>query len=207
MKLYYTPKTISVAVVIALFEADIQFEAIKIDFAQQEQTSDKFKKINPKARVPVLDIDGTYLTEAGSILEYIASQVSEKQFFPSSPLEAAQARQIMYYLASTMHINFAHKLRGYRWAKHQSSFDDMAAMVPETMNASCQYLEDEVFSDEGDYILGEIFSVVDCYLFAIYQWFGMVDVDINNYPKLARWAEAMENRESVKKARAEGFLG
>ena len=207
MKLYYSPKTISPAIAIALYEAGIEFSAQKIDFANAEQQSENYKKINPKARVPALETQGVTLSETGSMLEYIASLTPEKNLMPTDPLQRAQARQIMYYFASTMHINHAHKLRGYRWTKNQSSWDDMLAMVPETMNAACAYLEESIFSDEGIFLLGQDFSVVDCYFAAISQWLEGDGVNSAEYPSIARWQQAMAQRDSVKRVYAEGYFG
>ena len=39
---------------------------------------------------------------------------------------AAHMRGVMYYLASTMHVAHAHKMRGSRWADQTSSFEDMS---------------------------------------------------------------------------------
>ena len=73
MQLYYAPRTISVAVAIALEEAGPDYEAIRLDFAAGEQTKPAYKQINPKGRVPALVVDGGILTETGALLDYIAA--------------------------------------------------------------------------------------------------------------------------------------
>ncbi len=208
MKLYAGPGTISVAVAIVLFELDLPFDTIWIDFAAGEQTSDVYAQINPKRRVPALILDdGHILTETGAILEYLAAAYKERApLVPDNPRDMAQMHSVMYYLASTMHVNHAHKFRGSRWAKNESSFADMHAMVPQTMAQSAQYLEDEVLGDAGPYILGDRFTIADAYMFSICAWLEPDGVDISQFPKLKRFMDIMAERAALAKTRAAGFL-
>ncbi len=57
MRLYYAPRTISVAVAITLEEAGMTYEAVHVDFAKSEQTQPTYLALNPKGRVPVLETD------------------------------------------------------------------------------------------------------------------------------------------------------
>ena len=140
LKLYWAPGTIAGATAILLEEGHVHWESVKLDFAAGEQRGDEYLAINPKGRVPALATPGGIITETGAILEYLAA-TAVPGFVPADPLQAARMREVMYYCAATMHVNHAHKLRGSRWAKEQSSLDDMKAMVPETMTASAAYVE------------------------------------------------------------------
>lgn len=203
MKLCYANGTIAVASIIALKEAGIAFEPVRIDFASAEQTKPTYHEINPKGRVPAL-IDGDrVLTETGAVLEYIATLAPDAGLVPAYPWQAAQMRALMYYLASTMHVNHAHKMRGSRWANEQSSFDDMKAKVPENMATSAAYVESQIV---GPFTMGERVTLADPYLFAICRWLKGDGVEIADYPKLATFFDAMNKRESVKSAEAEGLL-
>ena len=64
--------TIAIAVAIALHEAGLDFEPVRLDFKSGEQTRPTISAINPKGRVPALVTDQGILTETGAILEYIA---------------------------------------------------------------------------------------------------------------------------------------
>ena len=114
----------------------MEYEAIQLDFAGGEQTKPAYKQINPKGRVPALVVDGGILTETGALLEYIAAKAPEAELVPKDPVMAARMREVMYYLASTMHVNHAHKLRGARWADKISSWKDMTDKVP--VDLPCQ---------------------------------------------------------------------
>ncbi|QIE46317.1 glutathione S-transferase family protein [Pseudohalocynthiibacter aestuariivivens] len=204
MKLYYAKGTISIASAIALYEAGKEFTPRPVDFAAGEQTKPAYHAINPKGRVPVLDLDGTLLTETGAILEYIAATAPDAGLMPTDPLEAAHVRAVMYYLASTMHPNHAHKMRGARWANEASSHADMTAKVPETMTACARYVEDHCL--RGPLVNGAALTVADPYLFMLCHWLEGDGVDTAPFPKIRAFLAAMEERASVKSVRAAGML-
>ncbi len=204
MQLYYAPRTISVAVAIALEEAGLEYEAIKLDFAGGEQTKPAYKQINPKGRVPALVVDGGILTETGALLDYVAAVAPQAGLVPSDPIMAARMREVMYYLASTMHVNHAHKMRGARWADKKSSWKDMQGRVAQTMTASCDYISANGL--RGPFVLGETISLADVYLYVVCSWLEGDGVDVAAFPKIIAFREAMEARPSVQAIRAAGML-
>ncbi len=202
LKLYCAPTTISTCVVTTLNEG-VHWEPIHVDVRGGEQTRPDYHKINPKGRVPVLVTPEGVLTETGAILEYIG-ETALPRLVPADPLHRARMREVMYYLASTMHVNHAHNRRGSRWANDQSSLDDMTAKVPETMAASSAYIESVI---EGPFLFGPEPTLADFYLYTIATWLAGDGVDIADYPKFAGFKAAMEERASVQKARSDGYFG
>ncbi|KIN63202.1 Glutathione S-transferase [Sulfitobacter noctilucicola] len=205
IKLHYAKGTISIAVAIALEEAALAYEAVKVDFAAAEQTKSPYLSLNPKGRVPALVTkNGNVLTETGALLDYIAACAPDKSLVPADPETAAYMRGVMYYLASTMHVAHAHKMRGTRWADQQSSFDDMTAKVPQTMAECATYVEAECL--RGDYVAGDTLTIADPYLFIVCNWLAGDGVTVSDYPKIEAFLERMEKRDSVKAVRAKGLL-
>ncbi|MEQ3673383.1 glutathione S-transferase family protein [Pseudophaeobacter sp.] len=204
MQLYYAPGTISVAVAIALEEAGLDYEAIKIDFASKEQTSPAYAQINPKSRVPALAVDGGILTETGALLDYIADIAPDADLRPTDPVLLARMREVMYYLASTMHVNHAHKMRGSRWASKTSSYKDMQAKVPQTMADSCAHLSQ--YGLRGPFVLGDRLSLADCYLYVVCTWLQGDGVTLADFPKIQSFMAAMEQRDSVRAVTAKDML-
>ncbi len=199
LKLHYAPRTISIATAIALEEVGAAYEAVPVDFASGAQHGADYLAVNPKGRVPALETPGGILTETGALLEYAAPAL-----VPDDPLNAARMRELMYYLASTMHVAHAHKMRGSRWADQQSSFDDMAAKVPETMTACCDYLEATL--PLAPFALGSAMTCADPYLYMVLSWAPGDGVDIAAFPKLSAFAAMMQARDSLKTLTKRGFL-
>ncbi|MEM6305985.1 MAG: glutathione S-transferase family protein [Pseudomonadota bacterium] len=205
MKLFYAPGTISIAVAIALKEAGLPFDAVRVDFASAEQTQPEYLALNPKGRVPALVLEeGTVLTETGAILDYIADIAPEAGLRPAEPLAAQHVRAVMFYIASTFHVAHAHKMRGARWADEASSWADMTAKVPRTMAECAAYAETHCL--RGDYVLGEDFSIADAYLFVVCNWLAGDGVPLADFPSIDAFLTRMQARDSLKALRAEGLL-
>ncbi|MDW3224122.1 MAG: glutathione S-transferase family protein [Paracoccaceae bacterium] len=205
MRLYYAPRTISIAVVIALEEAGLPYDPIRVDFASAEQTKPAYLALNPKGRVPTLETDdGVLLTETGAILEYVAGLAPDAELVPADPVQAAQMRSVMYFLAATMHVNHAHKMRGHRWADQQSSFDDMTAKVAQTMTESARFFTNECLS--GDFVLGDQLSVADAHAYMLCSWLEGDGVVLDGFPEIEAYMARMKARASVQSAIAQGML-
>ena len=85
MKLYYSPGACSLSPHIALHEAGLAHDLVKVDLkAKKTETGEDFTKINPKGQVPALQLDnGEMLTEGPVIVQAIADQVSAKNLAPA----------------------------------------------------------------------------------------------------------------------------
>lgn len=199
LTLHYAPRTISVAVAITLEEVGADYKAIRVDFATGQQATPEYQKLNPKGRVPALETPDGILTETGALLEYVAPSL-----VPADPYAAAKMRELMCYLNGTMHPNHAHGLRGERWADQTSSFADMKQKVPQTMRASCAYLEE--FVPSLPFAIGGLDVVSDAYLYVVLSWLPGDGVDIAHYPRLAAFQHQMNTHRSVQTVFEKGML-
>src|SRR5687768_5266554 len=136
LKLFYAVGSCALASHIALEEAGAEYEGVRLDLRAGDQRKPEFLKVNPKGRVPALVTERGILTENPAILAYIAQTHPEKKLAPlDDPYAFGKIQAFNSYLCATVHVAHAHKLRGYRWADEQSSFDDMKKKVPETVGA------------------------------------------------------------------------
>jgi glutathione S-transferase len=204
LKLFYTPGTISIATAITLHEAGLEFEPTLVDFATGEQTKPDYLALNPKGRVPALMTDQGILTETGALLDYVATLAPQVGLIPDDPFLAAKMRETMYYLASTMHVSHAHKMRGHRWADNENSWQDMTRRVPGNMTDCAAHIETNC--PLAPFVLGDMFSLADPYLFIVGTWLAGDGVDMSAFAKLAAFLQTMETRASVKTVRAAGML-
>ena len=198
LKLFATKHTVSLASALILEELGTEYELCLVDITARAQREKPYLDINPKGRVPTLVTPNGILTETGAILEYIAPNL-----MPEDAFTCAKIREFMHYLAATMHVNHAHKLRGKRWADLKESRADMTAKVPQTMSESCAYVETLIM---GPYIFGSEITIADAHLFTLSQWLEGDGVDINIYPKLAAFERAFASRPSVAAVHAKGLL-
>jgi glutathione S-transferase len=123
LTLYYAPRTCSLAPFIALEETGAAFESYRVNFAEGEQNSAKYKAINPKGRVPALVTPQGIVSENVAILAFIAQSFPESKLAPTDLFVFAQMQALNAYLASTVHVGHAHKLRGHRWSDDPAVID------------------------------------------------------------------------------------
>ena len=195
---FYAPGTISLASVIALEETGIPYTAEKIDFASKQQQSAAFLKVNPKARVPALAGPNGVLTETPAILTYISSIAPEAGLMPTDPWAAAQVQSYMSYFASTVHVNHAHRMRGYRWADGDAAQDAMKARVAGNMSDCFALIERDIL--RGPWVMGDTYTVADAHLFTIARWLEADGVEPSAHPAIVDHVAAMSERPAVQRA-------
>ena len=83
LQLYYSPRSCAFAPHILLYDADANFDVVKINFDKNEQNSTDYLKVNPKGRVPALLTSKGILTETPAILLYIAQTHPDKSLHPA----------------------------------------------------------------------------------------------------------------------------
>lgn len=200
---YYAPGTCALASHLALEYAGAPYEAVRLDFKQQQQRSPEYLRVNPKGRVPALATERGVLTETPALLQYIA------QIFPAAglaPLDdaflLAKMNAFNSYLCSTVHVNHAHKGRGYRWvdAEDTAALEAMKKKVPQTMAESFTLIEEGML--EGPWVLGERFSTSDLYLTTLTRWLEGHGIDVNRFPRVADHLKRMDAQPQVQKVLA-----
>ena len=202
LKLYYAPGTVALASHITLAESGADYTTERLDFKTNQQNSPEYLAINPKGRVPSLVTDHGTLTETPAMLVYIAQSFPKAKLAPfDDAYTFAQMQSFNSYLCSTVHINHAHKMRGYRWATDESSYADMQRKIPQTMAACFALIERDML--RGPWVMGETYTICDPYLFTLTGWLEGDGVDIATLPKVADHRKRMMDRPAVQKALAE----
>ena len=199
LTLHYAPRTISVAVAIALEQVGTPYNATRLEFASGDQTKPEYHRLTPKGRVPALETPDGVLTETGGLLEYVAPSL-----VPADAYAAAKMRELMCYLNGTMHPHHAHAIRGERWADEQSSFDDMKRKTPHRMRECAEYLE--AFLPSLPFDVGAFEVVSDAYLYVVLTWLRGDSVDIAHFPRLSAFQHRMHKMPSVQAVYEKGML-
>lgn len=202
LTLYYAPHTCSLASHIALEDVGATYELRRIDFKTAQQRSADYLRINAKARVPALATSRGILTETPAMLAFIAQSYPDARLAPLDDAFAfAELQSLNSYLCSTVHVAHAHRMRGYRWADEQSSFDDMQRKVPQSVAACFAVIEASLL--KGPWVMGETYTIADPYLFTLAQWLEADGVDISRLPRVIEHRSRMAGRPNVIKAIAE----
>ncbi len=166
--LYYSPGACSLAPHIVLEELGIPYEAVRISTAEGQQRSPEYLKINPRARVPALAVDGRVLVENVAILTFLGGGFASKGLWPQGTWDQAQAISLMAWLADTVHPAFAHIYRPERYVQGEACVDAVKAGGRKTFG-ECLAEIDRLVAGKR-WAAGNRFSVVDAYLLVFYRW-------------------------------------
>ncbi|HKK98113.1 MAG TPA: glutathione S-transferase family protein [Marivita sp.] len=192
LTLYYAKGSSALASHILLEEVGAEYAAHEVPIQQGAHKEPSYIEINPKMRVPALRTPQGIITENPAILTYVAATHPAAGMLPDDPFERAQVDALNAYLCATMHVAFAHKLRGARWADSEEALSDMAAKVPSNL-ADCAALLEEHFI-KGPWAMGDTYTTCDAYLALVPRWLSVAGVDLAEYPKLKAHREASLQR-------------
>nr|CAD6612415.1 glutathione S-transferase family protein [Rhizobium sp. Khangiran2] len=197
--LFYSPNACSLASHIALAESGLPYKVRRVNFAENEQRSPEYLKHNPNGRVPALVTEKGTLIESPAILAFIAQSAPDAKLAPlDDPFEFARMQGFNSFIASSLHVAYAHNKRGYRWADGQEALDAMKRKVVPNMRMYFGMVENDFLT--GPWVLGEAYSVADPYLFTMADWLEGLGIDREEFPKVADHYRRMMERPAVQKA-------
>jgi glutathione S-transferase len=202
--LFLAKGTSALAPHILLEEIGADYTTKVLSIPDKDHLSAEYLRINPRGRVPALQTSHGVLVENPAILAYLAQVHPHKNLAPAEPFAFAQAQSVNLYLAATMHVAFAHKGRGARWADDPAAIAAMQAKVPDTIAECADFIEKNLL--KGPWVLGETYSMCDPYVFLAHRWMAANDISLAIYPKLEAHTHAMKQRPAVKAAMAQHGL-
>ncbi len=191
MKLYYLTGACSLASNIALREAGLKFELVKVDRKTKKAADGlDFTEVNPKGYVPALTLDnGEVLTENVVVLQYIADRNPAAKLAPAAgTLERYRLMEWLSFINSEIHKSFSPLFR-------QDAPEGAKEYARKNITARLEYLQRALGS--RNFVMGEQFTVADAYLFTVLGWGGHVGIDLGQWPQLKRFHERIGARPSV----------
>jgi glutathione S-transferase len=201
MKLYYLTGACSLASNIALREAGLPFELVKVDRHTKKAADGlDFHEVNPKGYVPTLALDnGEVLTENAAVLQYIADRNPAAKLAPAAgTLERYRLMEWLAFINSEVHKNFSPMFNA-------EASEDVKQYVRKILTKRLGYLEHAWGT--RTFLMGEQFTVADGYLFTVLSWGVYVKLDIAQWPQLKRHTERVGARPHVIEAmKSEGLI-
>lgn len=207
LKLFYSPGACSLASHIALEEAGADYQAVRVDLRGGEQNRPEYRKLNPKGRVPALATDRGVLTESPVILGYIAQTHPAARLAPNDDAFAfGDMQSFNMFLATSVHIAFAHFFRPGRFADGEAAAEAMRAKLPEALDEHFGLIEEKL-GDGREWVHGEAYTVSDPYLYVFTRWLDRDGMgDPQRFPRAQAHRRRMEARAAVRKVLAEEGL-
>jgi glutathione S-transferase len=194
MKLYYSPGACSLSPHIALLEAGLPYDLVKVDLrAKKLENGDDYLKVNPKGQVPALALDnGEVMTEGPVIVQMIADKASAKNLAPArDSAERYKLQEWLNYITTELHKNF-----GPMFSPVLA--DDAKAFFKDRVMGKFKYVESQLAG--RDYVMGKQFTVADGYLFTMLAWADRLKFDLSAMPNLLAYKARVGARPKVQEA-------
>jgi glutathione S-transferase len=201
MKLYYAPGACSLSPHIALLEAGLPHDLVKVDLrAKKLENGDDFLAVNPKGQVPALALEsGELVTEGPIIVQMIADKAGKGLAPARDSAERYKLLEWLNYITTELHKNlgpiFSPVLK-----------DDAKAFFKDRTMGKFKYLETALAG--RDYLMGNQFTVADGYLFTMLMWAtDRLGFDLSDMPNLTAYKARVAARPKVQEAlKKEGLL-
>jgi glutathione S-transferase len=193
MKLYYSPGACSLSPHIALLEAGLPHDLVKVDLrAKKLENGDDYLKVNPKGQVPALQLDnGEIVTEGPVIVQMIADKVGKDLAPARDSAERYKLLEWLNFITAELHKNF-----GPMFSPVLA--DDAKAFFRDRVMGKFKYIDSQLGG--RDYLMGKQFTVADGYLFTMLSWAERMKFDLSAMPNLLAYKARVAARPKVQEA-------
>ena len=184
-------------ITIMLEECGLEYRAIPVNINKGDQYKPEFEALSPNNKMPAIvdhDVEGGPITmfESGAILQYLGEKTGK--FLPSDTRGKYQVLQWVYWQVSALGpmAGQAHHFLRYAPEKIEYPMHRFRTEVARLYTVMDKQLATH------DYIAGA-YSIADiaCWPWVFrYDWQGQ---DLNDFPHVKRWFEAVGARPAVKK--------
>lgn len=203
---YYSPNSCSLAPHVVLEEVGLHYRSVLVR-AGTATTTEEWRKMNPKGRVPALShVPGSIggaanlLTEVPAISIYLADTHPEAGMLPSNAALRARAIEWMNWLSGAVHaMAFGQIWRAHRFSDDPDTHQSISAKGLATLKEHYFFIEG-LLADGRDWALPSGYSVVDPYLLVFWRWGGQVGLDMGAHTAWRRNVGRMLERPAVGRA-------
>lgn len=197
MTLYHTRESCSAASHITLEETGAPYESYAVDFSANEQRSERYLRVNPKGKVPALDVDGTVITENVAIQYYLAHAFPEKQLCPGDDAGRIRWLSLISWISNTVHPDARHISRPENYCDDPATHEAIRAKGRRTL---ARWLgEFDRMLAAGPWMMGEQYTTADPYALVFVGVGKGRGVPVGSFPNIVRWKRDMLRRPAVRK--------
>ncbi len=196
IKFYFhtTPNPMKVA--LFLEESGLDYEVVPVDTLKGEQHEEGFLKINPNAKLPAIEDDGTRVFDSNAILLYLGEKTGK---FVGSPDNRGELLSWLMFIASGVGPYSGQAVHFQHAAPEQIDY----AINRYRREAERHYGILDAQLEGREFFLGSDYTIVDI---AAWGWIDRAAVvlgegALDSYPNLKRWFEGVDARPAASRAR------
>ena len=194
-----TPNGIKIPIV--LEEMGVPYAIHRIDLSANEQKQPAFLAINPNGRIPAsVDQDGPdgvalSVFESGAILLYLADKFG--QLIPADPVGRVRALEYLFFQIGGIGPMFGQA----GWFMRQDEKVPMAIARYQSESRRLTGVLETRLSAQP-WLAGDLYSIADIANFGWLRVASYSGVDLDKFPFVQRWVQAIEARPAVQRALA-----
>jgi len=180
-------------------ELGLDYEHVKVDFADGGTRQPAYLAINPNGHVPAIDDDGFILWESMAINLYLAKKHSAGELYPTRLEDEARAWQWSFWGMTEVERPVLTALFN-RAILPEAERDAAAADAAEKALAGPLGVLEGVLGNSTN-LLGPRFTVADLNVASILAWARPAQIDMSAVPKVAEWLKNCAERPAARAAR------
>jgi len=190
--LYYWPTPNGHKISIMLEECGLDYQVKPVDIGAGDQFDRDFLAISPNNRIPaIVDTEtGVSVFEGGAILIYLAEKAGK--FLPTDAAGRVETLQWLFWQAGGLgpmagqlshFVNYAKDPNPYAHERYANEYDRLLAVM-------------DVRLREREYLAGD-YSIADIASFPWVVPYRRLGNDLDKFPNLRRWFDALKERPAV----------
>lgn len=186
MKLYHHPMSgHSHRARLFLSLLGVPHELILVDLSKGAHKAPDFLKLNPFGQVPVLDDDGTIVTDSVAILIYLAKKLQRSDWLPEEPLAAAKVQKWLSVAAGEIAY-------GPAAARLITVFG--AGFRPDEVLTRAHNVLKLIDAElaQRDFVAAKAPTIADVALYSYISSAPEGNVDLSGYPHVRAWLARIE---------------
>lgn len=192
MKLFYMQGACSLSPHIALHEAGVDFQLVKVGRDKQTDDGRDFRDINPYGYVPALELDsGEILLEGPAIVQYIADHFAPHLAPANGSIERTRLQSTLTLINSEIHKTVGSLFQG-------AMTEQAKAATLEKIDTRLTQLSAQM--QGKSWVANDAYSVADAYLYVVMRWLAGFKIDIGQWPAIAAHSERVAARPAVQAA-------
>lgn len=157
----------------------------------------EYARINPFGYVPTLQIGEQLLAESLAMIEYLEEMRPTPTLFPGTALERAKIREISEFVNSTVHPVQNRSVLAY--LRPELDAAGMRQLRADWLRHNLARLAPRLWR-QGDYAVGEQFSLADILVAVIYKRALSQGVAAAEFPAFGNWMRFLFSQDQIRAA-------
>ncbi|XP_053677668.1 glutathione S-transferase 1-like [Anopheles nili] len=177
----------------------LELEQKNVNLLAGDHMKAEFLKLNPQHTIPVLDDDGTIITESHAIMIYLVTKYAKDDtLYPKDAVKQARVNAALHFESGVLFARMRFIFERILFYGHGDIPEDRVEYV----RKSYRLLEDTLVDD---FVAGPVMTIADfsC-ISTISSIMGVVPMEKSEYPRIYAWIDRLKQLPYYEEANGSG---